>query len=59
MGDRPRSTSKVRTSEDKVCRKVYCWSVGADYVLVDTVSWARVQDGRIKWQYAVCKMNCQ
>ena len=24
---------------------------------VDTVFWARVQDGRIKWQYAVYKMS--
>jgi len=33
MGDRSGSTSRVRTSEDKVCRKDLCWSVGTDYVL--------------------------
>ena len=34
MGDRPRSTSRVRTSEDKVCRKDMCWSVRTVCVLV-------------------------
>jgi hypothetical protein len=33
MGDRPGSSSRVRTSEDKVCRKDLCWSVRAVYVL--------------------------
>jgi hypothetical protein len=33
MGDRPRSSSRVRTSEDKVRRKDLCWSVRAVYVL--------------------------
>ena len=33
MGDRPRSSSRVRTSEDKVCRKDLCWSVRAAYIL--------------------------
>ena len=33
MGDRPGSYSRVRTSEDKVCRKDLCWSVRAVYVL--------------------------
>ena len=33
MGDRPGTSSRVRTSEDKVCRKDQCWFVGADYVL--------------------------
>jgi len=33
MGDRPRSPSWVRTSEDKVCRKDWCWSMGTDYIL--------------------------
>ena len=33
MGDRPRSSSRLHTSEDKVCRKDWCWSVRADYVL--------------------------
>jgi hypothetical protein len=28
MGDRPRSPSRVRMSEDKVRRKDICWSVG-------------------------------
>ena len=34
MGDRPESSSRVRTSEDKVCRKDMCWSVRAVYGLV-------------------------
>ena len=34
MGDRPGSTSRVRTSEDKVCRKDMCWSVRAVCALV-------------------------
>ena len=34
MGDRPESSSRVRTSEDKVCRKDMCWSVRVVYVLV-------------------------
>jgi hypothetical protein len=33
MGDRPRSSSRVRTSEDKVRRKDLCWSVRTVYVL--------------------------
>jgi len=33
MGDRPGSTFRVCTSEDEVCRKDWCWFVGADYVL--------------------------
>ena len=33
MGDRLGSTSRVQMSEDKVCRKDWCWSVSADYVL--------------------------
>jgi hypothetical protein len=33
MGDRPGSSSRVRMSEDKVCRKDLCWSVRAVYVL--------------------------
>jgi hypothetical protein len=33
MGDRPGSSSQVRTSEDKVHRKDLCWSVRAVYVL--------------------------
>ena len=33
MGDRPGSSSQVRTSEDKVCRKDLCWSVRAAYIL--------------------------
>jgi len=33
MGDRPRSSSRMRTSEDKVCRNDSCWSVGADYII--------------------------
>jgi hypothetical protein len=33
MGDRPRSPSRVRTSEDKVRRKDLCRSVRAVYVL--------------------------
>ena len=33
MGDRPGSSSRVRTSEDKVCRKYLCWSVRVVYVL--------------------------
>jgi len=32
---------------------------GARNQRVDTVFWARVQDGRIKWQYAIYKMNCR
>jgi hypothetical protein len=28
MGGRPGSSSRVRTSEDKVCRKDMCWPVG-------------------------------
>jgi len=31
MGDRPESYSRVRTSEDKVCRKDMCWSVRTVY----------------------------
>ena len=34
MGDRPGNTSRVRTSEDKVCRKDMCWSVRIVCVLV-------------------------
>ena len=34
MGDRPGNTSRVRTSEDKVCRKDICWSVRIVCVLV-------------------------
>ena len=34
MGDRPESSSRVRTSEDKVRRKDKCWSVRAFYILV-------------------------
>ena len=34
MGDRPGSYSRVRTSEDKVCRKDMCWSVRIVCVLV-------------------------
>ena len=33
MGDRPGSSSRVRTSEDKVRRKDLCGSVRAVYVL--------------------------
>jgi hypothetical protein len=33
MGDRPESSSRVRTSEDKVRRKDLCWSVRAVYIL--------------------------
>ena len=33
MGDRPGSTSRVHMSEDKVCRKDWCWSVRANYIL--------------------------
>jgi len=33
MSDRPESYFRVRTSEDKVCRKDWCWSVRAVYVL--------------------------
>ena len=33
MGDRPESSSRVRTSEDKVRRKDLCWFVRAVYVL--------------------------
>jgi hypothetical protein len=31
MGDRPGSFSWVRMSEDKVCTKDLCWSVGTIY----------------------------
>ena len=34
MGDRLGSYSRVRTSEDKVCRKDMCWSVKIVCVLV-------------------------
>ena len=34
MGDRPGNTSRVRTSEDKVCRKNMCWFVRIVCVLV-------------------------
>ena len=34
MGDRPEIDSRVRTSEDKVCRKDMCWSVRAVCVLI-------------------------
>ena len=34
MGDRPGSSSRVRTSEDKVCRKDMCWSVRIVCVLI-------------------------
>jgi len=33
MSDRLRSTSWVHMSEDKMCRKDWCWSVRVDYVL--------------------------
>ena len=33
MGDRPGSSSRGRTSEDKVHRKDLCWSVRAVYIL--------------------------
>jgi len=33
MSDRPGSSSWMRTSEDKVCRKDSWWSVGTDYIL--------------------------
>ena len=33
MGDRPGSSSRRRMSEDKVCRKDWCWSMRAVYVL--------------------------
>ena len=33
MGDRPGSSFRVRTSEDKVHRKDLCWSVRAVYIL--------------------------
>ena len=33
MGDRSRSSSRVRTSEDKVRRKDLCWSVRVVYIL--------------------------
>ena len=33
IGDRPGSSSRVRTSEDKVYRKDLCWSVRAVYIL--------------------------
>jgi hypothetical protein len=33
MGDRPESSSQVRTSEDKVRRKDLYWSVRAVYIL--------------------------
>ena len=33
MGDRPGSSSRVCTSEDKVRRKDLCWSVRAVYIL--------------------------
>ena len=34
MGDRPGTSSRVRTSEDKVHKKDMCWSVRIVYVLV-------------------------
>ena len=34
MGDRPGSSFRVRTSEDKVRRKDWCWSVRVVLVLV-------------------------
>ena len=34
MGDRPESSSRVHTSEDKVYRKDMCWSVRIVCVLV-------------------------
>ena len=34
MGDRSENTSRVRTSEDKVCIKDMCWSVRIICVLV-------------------------
>jgi len=33
MGDRPRSTFQVHTSEDKCVQKDWCWSVRTDYIL--------------------------
>ena len=33
MGDRPGSSSRVRTSENKVRKKYWCWSVRAVYIL--------------------------
>ena len=34
MGDPPGSSSRMRTSEDKVRRKDKCWSVRTVYILV-------------------------
>ena len=34
MGDRPGSSSRVHTSEDKVYRKYMCWSVRIVCVLI-------------------------
>ena len=34
MGDRPGNTFRVRTSEDKVCRKDMCWSMRIVCVLI-------------------------
>jgi hypothetical protein len=33
MGDRPKSSSRGRTSEDKVRRKDLCWSMRVVYIL--------------------------
>jgi hypothetical protein len=48
MGDRPGSFSWVRMSEDKVCTKDLCWSVGTLYdpSALPRVSTASPQIGR-------------
>jgi hypothetical protein len=54
MGDRPGSSSRVRTSEDKVCRKDLCWSARAVYVLEkrpDVSGPDLVEVGRYKVQH--------
>jgi hypothetical protein len=66
MGDRPGSSFRVRTSEDKVRRKDLCWSVRVVYVLekrpdvsgpsleeVDVIEWYQ---SRLSWFYGrVCR----
>jgi hypothetical protein len=54
MGDRPGSSSRVRMSENKVCTKDPCWSVGTIYDPreLSGVSTAGLGIGRVVTDYA-------
>ena len=60
MGDRPGSSSRVRTSEDKVRRKDKCWSVRAVYILVklpDVSGPSLGEVGRYRWPHCDCSVD--